>query len=247
MSDGEIFYISALFLPSNLYRSIDKYVYHFEQLASTGIKIGLYLDPLLTHLGEYLSKVYNNVIILDYLKFDDSFVNTVNVQLPNNRNTKKDTTEYMLIQLMKLNCMSRASNDDRINTQFIAWIDFGVFHMFKNIKKLQEIFRELKFNDKLLRTKIYAPGCWNIQFINLIKGYGRDVWNNIFWRFSGSFLIGSRDLFTLAYRTQQKYVISNLPKLTWEVNYWIFLDDIFEWYEGNHDDSLIEGFNKLLR
>ena len=30
-----------------------------------------------------------------------------------------------------------------------------------------------------------------------------------------------------------------LPRLTWEVNYWAMMEDHFQWYAADHDDSLI--------
>ena len=86
------------------------------------------------------------------------------------------------------------------------------------------------------KEKIYAPGCWIKDWETVLKF---DRWNTIVWRFCGSFLLGSKQLFASAFAKQTMYVKKYLPLLTWEVNYWTFMDDDFIWCFCDHDESML--------
>lgn len=52
-------------------------------------------------------------------------------------------------------------------------------------------------------------------------------------------MLGPRDQVAAAYMRQMELVRANLPRLTWEVNYWTMMEDHFTWYSANHDDSML--------
>jgi len=223
----DVCYITALILPTgNLYRSLDKYIACFETLAQTGVQVGVYLDTRLRHLT---FEAYPNVRVLDYVSLDSSFV-PPDVVLPVVRNLEKDTVDYLCIQLMKLQLLSRASQDPRIVEPALAWIDFGVFHMMKDVERVQQHLRSYRLSPST--EKIRAPGAWTPEQT------GPDIWTRILWRFCGSFLVGRRERFPNAYEEQQRIVLAGLPRLTWEVNVWSQMT-CFEWYSADHNDSLL--------
>ena len=228
----DIFYVTGFWKPQNhqIHRDIDKYLGYFELLAQSNINIGVYLDPSLIKRFAPLTKAFTNIKIIELLEVDRSFIKDISVILPENRNVSKDSEDYMLIQLMKLKCMSRAAINPNITEPILAWIDFGVFHIFKDIKHQQRLLATMKFAGNT--NKIYVPGCWNLD-------RSSDIWKNISWRYCGGFLIGKRELFIEAYRQQLQVVVANLPKLTWEVNYWTLMN-VFEWYRADHDDTLLK-------
>jgi hypothetical protein len=227
-------FVSAFFAPEGgSYRSIEKYKENFARLASSGVPIVLYLDPAFREYGQALEEHFANVHIAKYLEVDCSFL-TSPVYLPKNRNVQKDTVDYFCIQLMKLRVMAEAANDPVITTSHIAWIDFGIFHMFKDVggskHRLREVFKRDWPSDSII-----SPGCWEPgQY---------DLWNNICWRHCGSFLLGERSLFITALQNQDLQVKSNMPGLTWEINYWALMPG-FTTYRANHDDSIL--MNLLL-
>jgi hypothetical protein len=224
-----VYYITALLIPSsNCFRPIHKYIQYFYDLAESGIPIGIYLDISLKEYTQTICKEYANVTILDYISIDTNFIPS-NVIIPQNRNSKKDTVEYMAIQLMKLSLCAKAATDSRISSSHIAWIDFGIFHMITNKDMVKKFL--LNYSPPIRCHKILNPGCWN-------KG-NYNIWNSIAWRFCGSLLVGPRNSWTAAYTLQQKLVFENLPKLTWEVNYWTLMEDVFDWYKADHNDSII--------
>ena len=225
-----IYYITGLFLPQDeiTFRPITKYIEFFHELAESNIPIGIYLDNRLKDQAETIIGKFKNIQILDYISVDKSFIPPY-IVLPTNRNQIKDTIDYMSIQLMKFNLCARASLDDRIDLPNIAWIDFGIFHMIRNKEKVKDFLTSYKVPEGC--NKILNPGCWN-------KG-NYDIWNSIAWRFCGSLLIGPRKCWSDAYKIQQEKVIEFLPRLTWEINYWTLMEDVFEWYKADHNDSII--------
>ena len=99
----------------------------------------------------------------------------------------------------------------------LAWVDFGLFHMFRDTQACQDQLKSLRL---AYTRKILAPGPW-------LKTY------------CGSFLLGEKSLFPEAEAQQEAVVQAHLPRLTWEVNYWTQMS-CFQWYRTDHDDSILK-------
>jgi hypothetical protein len=221
-------FISALIIPESMrWRSIDTYKEYFAHLASTGIPLYIYLNKGLETYGEQLEKEYSNVKVLEYITIDKSFLPDT-VILPAYRNEQKDTSDYMCIQLMKLKLLSRASADIRILTDYIAWVDFGIWHFIKSADATTEKLKRISEYNWPCKS-IYMPGCWDDRDYNII--------HHICWRYCGSFVIGHRELFNEIFSEQQRLVAQYLPHLRWEINYWSKIKGI-TWYCGSHDDTI---------
>ena len=220
-------FVTAFFKQENGYYPVDHFFGFFEQLASTGIQVLLFLDEKLQERGEELCRTFPNVTIPEYVTLDMSHI-PEDVILPPTRSMKKDTPRYMMIQCEKLHLLTKArAYTDR---PFLAWIDFGIFYVFRDkdacIKKLHEIE-----NSTFQTERIYSPSCWPKAPYN--------VWEKICWRFCGGFLLGHRDLFEAAYLRQTQLIQQHLPRLTWEVNYWEMMDHYFLGFPGDHNDTII--------
>lgn len=213
-------FITAFLRPKTEYRSVEVYFQKFHLLASTGVPILLFLDEI------YCGCPFPPNVRVVPTTLDTSWVPS-NVQLPAHRNPNKDTAEYFCIQLSKLYYLTEARKytDD----EFLAWIDFAAFHMFQDIQQCNHYVKTIA-ESRFPTDRILAPGCWPA---------GHYDWNSVCWRFCGTFLIGHRDLFPKALARQQMLVESQLPNLTWEVNYWSQMDDMFIVYMANHDDTLL--------
>lgn len=213
-------FVTAFLQPKTAYRSVDAYFAEFRKLANTGVPILLFLDEIFEQ-----ESFPDNVRVI-YSSLSTRWV-PENVELPANRNPNKDTIEYYCIQLLKLKYLRAAV--DVTNSSHLAWIDFGAFHMFKDPSQCKQILQDIATSD-FPTKKIIAPGCW---------GAGQYDWNSVCWRFCGTFLLGHRDLFEGAYARQQQLVHMKLPRITWEVNYWAEMDELFEIYTADHDDTLL--------
>jgi len=213
-------FVTAFLRPNTPYRSVDTYFTEFGHLASTGVPILLFLDT------EFADRTFPPNVQVVSTTLDKTWLPS-HIELPANRNTNKDTVEYLCIQLSKLKYLTLAR--EFTSDPFLAWIDFGAFHMFRDKNACSDYIRTIAGAD-FPRDKILAPGCWSSGIYD---------WNSVCWRFCGTFLIGHRDLFPPAYEHQMRLVRTMLPRLTWEVNYWAQMDERFEVYTANHDDTLL--------
>jgi len=213
-------FVTAFLRPKTGYRSVDVYFSEFEKLAGTGVPVLLFLDK------EFLDRSFPPNVRVIPTTLDTSWV-PHDVVLPAHRNETKDTVEYFCIQLMKMQflCEARTYTDD----EFLAWIDFGAFHMFRDISQCTQMLQTIAMSE-FPRDKILAPGCWPSGVYD---------WNSVCWRFCGTFLIGHRELFPRALERQTQLVQTQLPRLTWEVNYWAQMDDLFTVYSADHNDTLL--------
>jgi len=200
---------------------LDSYIEKFDKYASLNIPIVLFLDKDCVLPKEYPNvKVIQSTLDIDWIPND--------VELPKQRNDTKDSREYLILMLHKMKYMNDALA--HCETPYLAWIDFGISHIIRNpeitFKKLIEL---QSFSDPL--TTILSPGCWgrNDKFVK----------DTVYWRFCGGFFLGPRHMFPIAYERQTLLVKQHLPALTWEVNYWAVMEDMFTWYSADHDDSMI--------
>ncbi len=211
-------FVTAFFQPKTSYRSTEKYLAEFQKFANTGVPILLFLDKPIDGFPP-------NVQVVP-IELDTSWI-PEDAQFPAHRNLQKDTPEYFCIQVTKLFCMKEALKytDD----PFLAWLDFGAFHMFQDTEECTKLIQTIAASEFPTHT-ILAPGCWPAGVYD---------WNSVCWRFCGTFLIGHRNLFRKAYDRQSQIIESCLPRVTWEVNYWAQMDDLFTVYMANHDDTLL--------
>lgn len=173
---------------------------------------------------------------------DESFDETLFI-LPDKRNPKKDTLDYLFIQLSKLYHMAEYANKNKeSNITHIAWIDFGIFHIIKEIQ-ISKMLLKLISKLTLPKDKILIPGSWPFMFF---KFYANLLFEKISWFLCGGFMIGDINLFNQMYEEQKQLVYQNLPKLTWEVNYWALIkqlkmtDKIIIIEGCDHNDILFE-------
>jgi len=213
-------FVTAFIPPKTLYRSIEVYRRHFDKFAESGAPILLFLESSLLEWSFPSNvRVIPTHLSMEWIPAD--------VKLPAHRTVTKDTQEYFAIQLQKLAWLVEALA--YTTTSHLAWLDFGAFHMMKDPDNCSHLLRQIAISD-FPSHRILAPGCWQA---------GTYDWNSVAWRFCGTFLLGHRDLLPPALTRQTELVQTQLPQLTWEINYWSQMDDIFEVYYASHDDSLL--------
>lgn len=213
-------FITAFFKPGTTYRSDTEYFDLFTILANTGVSIILFLDT------NYSDKTFPANVRVIPIEPDTTFLPESPI-LPSDMHPTKDSAYYMCIQLNKLRVMNEALA--YVDTPYIAWIDFGAFHMVKDVSHVTEILCRIE-SSSFRTDRILSPGSTSYDLSN--------VWTSPVWRLFGTFLVGHRSLFLSAYTRQMSLVMKNLPKLTWEVNYWAMMDDLFEVYPANHGDLI---------
>jgi hypothetical protein len=216
----------------------EKYLSYFIRLANTGIPIVLFLDQDIQNFPKF-----DNVKIVKYFNKNDLHFNSTK-KLPEIRNmtdgpisadggnTGKDNQNYLNLMNNKLYFIEEATKMNIFNTNHYAWIDFRIFHIFKNDEvinnKLNEICKTT-YPDNFCRF----PGGTNIK---------SNVLDQINWRFLGGFFLIDTiklkeliDIFNIYY--------NKVDTLSWEVNYWagIEFENLFDfgWYLADHNESII--------
>lgn len=221
-------FVTAFIHPrkSPTHRNTDVYFEEFTYLRDSGVPLIVFLDKSSQWNIPGSKTVEINTGLL-----------TDNPVLPINRNPAKDTEDYFCVQAMKLQLVAEAVQF--CSTPYLAWIDFGVFHMMKQKENIQNELRKLTSRN-YPTDKLIAPGCWPHG------DYGID---SVSWRFCGSFVLGHRSLWKSAYHRQMLLYQSISPKLTWEVNIWAQMDEMFHIYTADHNETLfsIPEYKTMLR
>ena len=228
-------FVTALYLPSEpTFKKLEVYFAMFELLAATGIPIILYLDTRLESAGKLLVEKYPNIQKCFYGSADMSYI-SADVVLPAVRNLEKDTAEYLCIILNKFRVLNDAL--EYVTTSHVAWIDFGIYHVLKDRDSCNSILNRIA-ESKFPEDKIVSPGCWDT-----IPG---GLWDKVCWRYCGGLLIGTPEIIRKAYDRQTELVKNNLPRITWEVNYWAMMDELFQYYKADHNDLILKNVCKYI-
>lgn len=212
------------FYPTRTDVDLVSYWSQFHQLVSTGVPILLFLDP--AHPPVDLP----DTVRVFRRPLQRILPEGVEPQLPAHRNVPKDTVEFMTLILHKLYFLAEAC--DETDASHLAWIDFRVFHVFKFPELAKTKIRALMRCSFRGLTKLLSPGCW-------APCPTFDITSTVCWRYCGGLVLGPRDAIRPAWHRQMELVHTHLPVLAWEVNYWSRMDDVFEWYAGDHNDSLL--------
>ena len=231
-------FVTAMFLPDAelVYRKKNEYLSLGRFLVQASVPLCVYTSPssadALRESWEGLETshvdICTDVEVEQHWRRDD-------IALPRCRSPAKDTAYYLCVQMSKLKFLSHASQ----RSTHLAWIDYGIFHMIKKISFAQKNLKELA--GPLPQRKLHK----------ILSPSGHlfpvDVWDAPRWLFLGSVLFGQSGTFVAAYERQRALVLENLPKLTWEINYWTMMKEHFEGYPAGHNDGIISGALEALR
>jgi hypothetical protein len=231
-------------------KSLEKRLFYFKELASTGIQICLYIssnmeNSIIPITNQYKNIKYKIVNINDLNTW--KIVNEHNVTMPYNRCMIKDTFEYLIIMNSKIEFIEYTIKDNPWNSSHFAWIDFNIFYVFKNFnycKKWLQFLSSLKLKDNFLTI----PGCFSYSSPFHKENENLDnLLNNIYWRFCGGFFIGDKNSLLEFYQLYDLHFplfLKIYGKLTWEVNFWSWLESFTDWkpiwYSADHNDSILQ-------
>ena len=248
-----IVFVSA-FLDLGEDRSKDKSVetcfQHFSALAKTGAKIHLYLSHCYQKQYETICKNPPNVLV-DYIELSQletyREIQDLYPHLPEVRTPHHDTRAFMTLMNAKAELVARAmgfepgscasSQNYGWTAKHFAWIDFSIFHVFRQPYETAEyitILSRTRFSDSCM----LVPGCWG-------QGMNRySLFEKVNWRFCGGFFLGSAsrilELNTL-YRTHWRNIVAE-KGLTWEVNMMAHFEQEGwkpEWFHADHNDTIV--------
>ena len=219
-------------------KTLEWRIARFREIANTGIKLCVYVTP---ELMELVPKEYDNVLFIEtpHLRVEQLCIN-MNLELPQQRNRHKDTKKYMYLMNSKTGFVTETIEHNPWNSTHFAWIDFNISHIFKSPERTLRFLKELDLC-KLPDTCLLIPGCLKQSDINVLR-----VTECIFWRFCGGFFIGDANSivqFDNLCKHNFERFLQNYGKLTWEVNFWAWLEAETswkpQWYAADHNDSIL--------
>lgn len=225
----------------------------FAEIAESGIPICVYTDGDGIEWLKKYQEIFRNIEIMEISNLQDrmSYKTWVSVQndfnvkieLPEYRTVEKDTCEYLLLMNSKIEFVKDAMVKNPFNTTHFAWIDFNISHVFKNIKECNQWLKFYSLVDWTHQSPFLCmPGC--CEKIETEQS----ILSQINWRFCGGFFLGDRaslEYFYKLYYDNFANFLMTQRKLVWEVNFWAWLELIDDdwcpsWYQGDHNDSIIQ-------
>lgn len=219
-----ITYVTAFLHGKVAKRSIDDYKKHFDRLVETGIRIVLFLD----HRSTW---TFPGNVHVERVSLEETWAWKCipqDADLPKNPNS--DTLEYLQIQNTKSQWLVIAEHIDPFKTDWFAWIDFGIVHVFRDPDTTLARIRDLTPPEV---PCIEIAGIW---------GFLRRDLDNVNWRFAGGFLLVHRSCVNEFFANCCNTIRTHLPKVTWEVNIWAIMEADgfkFRWFPADHDDRII--------
>jgi hypothetical protein len=158
-------------------------------------------------------------------------------QLPANRNTLKDTREYLWKTHIPFELVQKVIEKNPFQSSHFAWISYSA----RFLVKTPSTFSYLR-NLSYLKKGLLLPGCMKMTVTDV-----SEILDDICWRFTGGFFIGDAESISRMYEVYVLELQDFLKihrKIVWEVNFYAYLERNCKewkatWYYGNHDDSFI--------
>lgn len=226
----------------------------FRMLAESGIYMCVFVSPDCHSLLQDFIQDFPNIHLMDPITLTDTKIaktccdfshNHLTYSLPSSRTIEKDTEKYIQLQSCKMEFMQNASIENPWKSTHFAWIDFSIAHMMKDHKSCQD--QLIKMSKCSFEPAFFAiPGIWKEWNIKQDIQY----YDNIHWRFCGSFFIGDRLSilrFCQAYQTHFSTFLYMHRKLIWEVNVWAWMEAVLDkyiwnpiWYKASHNETCLQ-------
>jgi hypothetical protein len=210
----------------------------------------------------------NNTIFVMFEKTDNylyKYIDNLTNFSINTDNPCKDTLEYMFIQCHKtewikmaisvINYVSVINNiketdiltgiDIHNHTQ-LMWVDFGIYHIFKNDELFYNEIDNLnkKYISLSLNNRVRIGSC-----IHPSRTYHTDIYKTIAWYFAGGVFGGSLDSllqFSELMKIECISIIQERKHLMWEVNVWYLIylkfPELFDLYKCDHNSTIISNY-----
>ena len=257
--------VSAVFAEVIKKKTMEQLYEHLYFLADIRCPLILFIDNSFpSEIRDFILKTYPNVYLsnLGEITFpwnSPIFLEIAGIQLPSSRNSEKDTLEHMWNMHSKVYCLEKALDIYPHNPFSFLWIDYDISEICsKQWKPVQTFLYELSVREHIpfpLTDQMIIPGCWSKISTDIFDNVEKQesFLNNVSWRFCGNVLWGNPLAIRKFRYLYDKYFRNFLRTnniLTWEVNFWAYLESILSdkdkdkdkwnpiWYSADHNDSL---------
>lgn len=214
-------------------KAVATYLSLLETLQAAGLRIHAFLSP------SYAEKVTIRNGVSEIIDLATLETTTNAPQgLPDTRTETKDTRPYLCLMNAKIELVQRAIASGLHSSTHYAWIDAGISHILATPMETLQALAETP----LRKEGLWIPGC---------PGHSFRGWDTICWRFCGGFFVGDPRTLNRFYTLAQRE-LPLLPKLSWEVNVWAYMEmkgAPITWYAADHNDSMLRPprFEPILR
>ena len=229
-------------------RKLDTYVSLFQHIIDSNINLHVYLSP--DYYDMFKDRFSSDKVVVESIRLEDfrayKDLSTINVQLPAVRNGDKDTYNFLTFINSKTELVKKSVHNNVFNSTHFAWIDFGIFHIIKDIENTKQIIHKLstvKLEESFLCATGGTPHKSYVDF------------SNVYWRFFGGFFIGDIQSileFDKLYENNFMKITKQYEILTWEVNMWTFFEQFLNWnpivYMAGFNDTMFSNipFDKIV-
>lgn len=232
--------------PESTDKTVAERLQHFRTLASSGIRMVVfvspsYLDILLPLRRDYPNLEHIQPVDMGQLKTIEVVRSFPDLRLPAALTSHKDTRGFLELMLAKVDFVYEAMR--YTDATHLAWIDFNIAHVFRSSSPLESL-RGLS-GRTLRSSKLLAiAGIWD-QGVNMDMPL---LLSQVNWRFAGGFFLGDRESIERWYDLScdaLRIFLSQTNTLVWEVNFWAWMEQIFpssfqpDVFKCDHDDSLV--------
>lgn len=222
-------------------RKLDDYLEYGKKLLEINLPKIIFMEPdLIGRFDEYQNE-YNKFIPYT---FDEIYLSKMRDQFPIHRiraNEKKDTQNYFILMNAKPEFLKLASEINPYGHDYYTWIDFGIYHIFKNQNdKFKYSIPSLLHQYQQIR----AGSCWNPNTYHAPL-----TLDTVQWFFAGGIIGGHKDVikrFAVLCKETLLDIIAKHETITWEVNIWyeVYKKEplLFSLYTCGHDAELLAGY-----
>jgi hypothetical protein len=233
--------VSAFVSNINSNRNINKYISDGINLLRVNLPKIIFIekDVYLTYLS---NQEFNDTYFIFFEKKDNylyNFIDDISNFSIHTDNRNKDTLEYLFVQCHKTEWVKLAIENNHYNSEQFIWLDFGIFHIFKNNL---DLFKKSVYDLVYKKYDIVRiASIWNVN-----SNYNVNINQNICWFFAGGIFGGCKNaILTFANTMKNKciFYIKEHKNFIWEVNLWYLIykenKELFDAYTANHNESII--------
>jgi hypothetical protein len=174
--------------------------------------------------------------------YSDKFLKA---DLPDTRNTEKDTNYFMMAILQKVYWMKQVSEENPFNSKYFCWIDFGINRVLdtesSNYNQMLKRIDNCDIGDHIILASNGIP--YKLEL------YTDDFVDKFHECFLGGVIAGSKE--SIRQFSEYQYIIANnllnlYNKVTWEISIWVYIHitypKLIKVYDSGFDIRILDNF-----